>query len=198
MLKTEEKHDMGIDNPDINDVIHVNLNEGPSPSIWPHQANLELIAYASSEGSGEPAHPRILARTSAARSYKQWVKRNLQIESQIPGPSEWLGMCSWNLSWRNARRHKFTWCGPINIVQGTNSVLKRRDETFCHTDRSKKLVKEQIIVICPLTIVTICRRTNWSYQNSNFLEIIMPIMISSLMQYINFSLWDQLSSLDDQ
>ena len=34
----------------------------------PRQANLVLIAYASSEGSGEPAHPRSLARTSAARS----------------------------------------------------------------------------------------------------------------------------------
>ena len=37
----------------------------------PCQANLVLIAYASSEGSGEPAHLRSLARTSAARSYKQ-------------------------------------------------------------------------------------------------------------------------------
>ena len=46
---------------------------------------LVLIAYASSEGSGEPAHPRSLARTFAARSYKQLVKRNLQTESQIPG-----------------------------------------------------------------------------------------------------------------
>ena len=60
----------------------------------PRQANLVLIAYASSEGSGETAHPRILARTFAARSYKQWVKRNLQTESQIPGLSEWLGMRS--------------------------------------------------------------------------------------------------------
>ena len=63
-------------------------------SVGPRQANLVLIAYASSEGSGEPAHPRSLARTFAARSYKQWVKRNLQSESQIPGPSEWLGMRS--------------------------------------------------------------------------------------------------------
>ena len=39
--------------------------------VGPRQANLVLIAYASSEGSGEPAHPRSLARTSAARSYKQ-------------------------------------------------------------------------------------------------------------------------------
>ena len=37
----------------------------------PRQANLVLIAYASSEGSGEPAHPRSLARTFAVRSYKQ-------------------------------------------------------------------------------------------------------------------------------
>ena len=80
----------------------------------PRQANLVLIAYASSEGSGEPAHSRSLARTFAARSYKQWVKRNHQTESQIPSPSEWLGMRSWNLSWRNARRHKFAWRGPYN------------------------------------------------------------------------------------
>ena len=37
----------------------------------PRQANLVLIAYASSEGSGEPAHPRSLARTFAPRSHKQ-------------------------------------------------------------------------------------------------------------------------------
>ena len=37
----------------------------------PRQANLVLIAYASSEGSGEPAHPRSLARTFATRLYKQ-------------------------------------------------------------------------------------------------------------------------------
>ena len=83
--------------------------------IGPRQANLVLIAYASSECSGEPAHPRSLARTFAARLYKQWVKRNLQTESQFPSPSEWLGMRSWNLSWRNARRHKFAWRGSISI-----------------------------------------------------------------------------------
>ena len=83
----------------------------------PCQTNLVLIAYASSEGSGEPAHPRSLARTFAARSYKQWVKRNLQRESQIPGSSEWLGMRSWNWSWRNARRHKFAWRGPDEPIK---------------------------------------------------------------------------------
>ena len=85
----------------------------------PRQANLVLIAYASSEGSGEPAHPRSLATTFAARSYKQWIKRNLQTESQITGLSEWMGMRSWNLSWRNARRHKFACRGSYHSVRKT-------------------------------------------------------------------------------
>ena len=55
----------------------------------PRQANLVLIAYASSEGSGEPAHPRSLARTSAARSYKQWVKRNLQEARSLAPLNGW-------------------------------------------------------------------------------------------------------------
>ena len=89
--------------------------------------NLVLIACASSEGSGEPVHLRSLARTFAARSYKQWIKRNLQTESQIPGPSEWLGMRSWNLSWRNARRHKFTWQSSNN-----NTYMTTNTQNVCH------------------------------------------------------------------
>ena len=49
-------------------LLHFKLFKVP---YGPRQANLVLIAYASSEDSGEPAHPRSLARTSAARSYKQ-------------------------------------------------------------------------------------------------------------------------------
>ena len=37
-------------------------------TFGPCQANSVLIAYASSEGSGEPAHLRSLARTFTARS----------------------------------------------------------------------------------------------------------------------------------
>ena len=103
-------------------------------SFGPRQANLVLIAYASSEGSGEPAHPRSLARTFAARLYKQWVKRNLQTESQFPSPSEWLGMRSWNLSWRNARRHKFAWRGSFDVhnvlVMVTSSFSDLRSKTI--------------------------------------------------------------------
>ena len=47
------------------------LSRGLIPVNEPRQANLVLIAYASSDGSGEPAHPRSLARTFAARPYKQ-------------------------------------------------------------------------------------------------------------------------------
>ena len=75
-------------------MFYIFLSGYDSRTIGPRQANLALIAYVSSEGSGEPAHSRSLARTSAARSYKQGVKRNLQTENQIPGPAEWLGMRS--------------------------------------------------------------------------------------------------------
>ena len=103
----------------------MSINFRISEPYGPRQANLVLIAYASSEGSGEPAHPRSLARTFAARSYKQWIKRNLQTENQIPGPSEWLGMRSWNLSWRNARRYKFAWRGPYcnRFVLHQNAII---------------------------------------------------------------------------
>ena len=43
----------------------------PVSLYGPRQANLVLIVYASSKGSGEPAHSRSLARNFAARSYKQ-------------------------------------------------------------------------------------------------------------------------------
>ena len=47
------------------------VTEGISKALnGPRQANLVLIAYASSEGSGEPAHPRSLARTFDTRLYK--------------------------------------------------------------------------------------------------------------------------------
>ena len=110
----------------------------------PRQANLVLIAYASSEGSGEPAHPRSLARTFAARSYKQWIKRNLEIESQIPGPAEWLGMRSWNLSWRNARRHKFAWRGSNHVCKGKHV---RNPHWKCHDNRLSGLRTVYIYIV---------------------------------------------------
>ena len=55
------------------------------------QANLVLIAYASSDGSGEPAHLRSLARTSAAHSYMQWVKTNPSDRKPDPWPLSMAG-----------------------------------------------------------------------------------------------------------
>ena len=43
----------------VENELHVLIN---CPLYGPRQANLVLIAYASSEGSGEPAHPRSLAK----------------------------------------------------------------------------------------------------------------------------------------
>ena len=39
--------------------------------LWTASSKFGTYCYASSEGSGEPAHPRSLARTFATRSYKQ-------------------------------------------------------------------------------------------------------------------------------
>ena len=60
-----------INNNKNNDNDDNKYNDFISRIFGPRQANLVLIAYASSEGSGEPAHPHSLARTFAARSYKQ-------------------------------------------------------------------------------------------------------------------------------
>ena len=51
------------------------------------QAKLVLIAYASSESSGEPAHLHSLIQAVSQEEPSD-------TESQIPGPSEWLGMRS--------------------------------------------------------------------------------------------------------
>ena len=60
-------------------------------SIGPRQA---YLSYLSPMWAAKVQDLRSLARTSPARSYKQWVKKNFQTESQIPGPSEWLSMRS--------------------------------------------------------------------------------------------------------
>ena len=62
--------------------------------------------------------PSLLAHTSS-EPRGTFSKRNLQTENQIPGPSEWLDMRSWNLSCRIARRHKFAWRGSyVKVIKG--------------------------------------------------------------------------------
>ena len=45
--------------------------------IGPRQANLVLIAYASSEGSGQPAHPLLAHTSSASRETFRQKARSL-------------------------------------------------------------------------------------------------------------------------
>ena len=54
-------------------------------SFGPRQANFVLIAYASSEGSGEPAHPRSLARTSAARESRGTFRQKARSLAPLNG-----------------------------------------------------------------------------------------------------------------
>ena len=60
-----------IINEDFSSSSQYSFHRPTMKTFVPRQANLVLIAYASSEGSGKPAHPHCLARTSTARSYKQ-------------------------------------------------------------------------------------------------------------------------------
>ena len=66
----------------------------PDLSVWKLRIITVVWAALSKFGTYRICEQHSLARTSAARSYKQWVRRNLQTESQIAGPSEWLGMHS--------------------------------------------------------------------------------------------------------
>ena len=94
--------------------------------VGPREANLVLVAYASSEGSGEPAHPRSLARTSSARSYKQWVKRYLQTESQIPGPSEWLGMPQLKFVMTECSKTQIRLTRPRKVIDSDSTVKMKK------------------------------------------------------------------------
>ena len=63
---------------------HFDLYLGRAKRIWylsPMRAAKVQASLRIRAVSPEPPH-------------KQWVKRNLQTENQIPGPSEWLGMRS--------------------------------------------------------------------------------------------------------
>ena len=109
------------------------------------------------------------------RLCEQWVERNLQTESQIPGPSEWLGMRSGNLSWRNARRHKFAWRGSYF----KQSIVWMQKSKTCHTNnlyyteqqiknlanRSKfmKISQDKIPVILIVTYFLYFWWCYWSY-----------------------------------
>ena len=152
----------------------------------PRQANLVLIAYASIEGSGEPAHPRSLARTFAARSEKQWVKRNLQTESQIHSPSEWLGMRSWNLSWRNARRHKFAWRGSNGMVSCSYLFFSEAYFHFLTLILYQGLLPSSFLYWC---LAHLGRRlTRWAY---NIAMVRRPSVVHTFkLEY----LWGQITS----
>ena len=63
------------------------------------------------------------SRQNLRCSLIQAVNQEEPSDSQIPAPSEWPGMRSWNLSWLNARRHKFAWRGSVTCPQ--SAPIKR-------------------------------------------------------------------------
>ena len=49
-----------------------------------------LVTFATSEGSGEPAHPRRLDRAFAVRTHEAWTKG--PTKNQTSSPTGWLRM----------------------------------------------------------------------------------------------------------
>ena len=85
---------------------------------WPGQTNLVVTTYASSEGSGDPA-----PRQNLSFSLKQAMS---QEEPSDRKPDPWpLWMTGHEqlkfFMTRNARRHKFAWCGPYSCASVNNN-----------------------------------------------------------------------------
>ena len=77
-------------------------------SIGPRKANLVLIAYASSEGSGEPAHPLIQAVSQEEPSDRQpdpwalWMAGHAQLKFVMTECSKTqIRLTGLNCSWHD-------------------------------------------------------------------------------------------------
>ena len=68
--------------------------------LWYLSHRQPAKAQATSEGSGEPAHPRSLDRAFAVRTHKVWKKTNGPTKNQTSSPIEWLRMRVWRMSLR--------------------------------------------------------------------------------------------------
>ena len=158
----------------------------------PHQANLVLIAYASSEGSGEPAHPRSLARTSTAHSYKQWVKRNLQTENQIPAPlSGWacaVKICHDGMLEDTNSLDGLIWYNT-KFVFSVNTLMIR---AYLNTVKRLFLCKFCMhwnLICIPLPSVAL-KTTHSSDKILLFSQTLFNILLSKIcVQHITFEIW---------
>ena len=90
-------------------------------TIGPRQANLVLITYASSEGSGEPAHPRSLARTTCA-SYNKTIYISRKRYLKNTG-NNWLLFRRKKISWLShceKQSPSFLWAVKIKKLGSRN------------------------------------------------------------------------------
>ena len=84
------------------------MYKGFCASSW----NYGNITQATSEGSGEPAHPRSLARASAVRTHEIWKWTKIPTKNQISSLTWWLHMPVWRMSLRKTSAI-ISWDGPL-------------------------------------------------------------------------------------
>ena len=72
-----------------------------------------LITQATSVGSGEPAHPRSLARAFAVCTHAVWKQTKGPNKNQTSSPTGWLRMRLWRISLRRKKSAIIRWDGAI-------------------------------------------------------------------------------------
>ena len=114
-----------------------------------------LITLATSEGSGEPAHPRSLARAFAVRTHDVWKYSKGPTKNQTFSPTGWLRMRVWRMSLRRSKSAIVSWAGSFyrwrcsenGIVIHGGQILRtwvrycNWCNTWGYTDQKKKKKK---------------------------------------------------------
>ena len=74
-----------------------------------------LITWATSKGSGKPAHWRCLARALAVRAHEIWKQTKGPTRNKTSSPTGWLRMCNWRTSLQRAKSAIISWAGSFKL-----------------------------------------------------------------------------------
>ena len=89
--------------------------------------------YGTSEGSGEPAQLRSLARAFTVHTHKVWKKTKCPTKNQTSSPTGWLCMRVWRMSLRRTKSAIIWWAGSINNPSQLRETKKIHRQKFAPT-----------------------------------------------------------------
>ena len=108
-----------------------------------------LITWATSEGSGEPAHPGSLARAFAVSKHEVWKSTKSPTKNQTFSPIGWLCMRIWRMSLQKMKSAIISRDGSIFFFFGYNDNPKSEDRQVL--DKQRRLCKSR-----PIRVYTAC------------------------------------------